>query len=148
MGSIAQRIIARNVTGQVTAASIVRSVAEQTAAAGEFTYEPGVSNYPVLTGGLTDVAGGQRFAYRIYGSGTVDFELLVENRAISGDAGVTVDSIQRGTLSSPSEGSLAEAGKKITGVSADGNEKTAIWLGSLDGFSEGDSVTRRPYVSS
>jgi len=116
-------------------------------ASGEFVYEPGVSNYPILTGGLTDVANGQRFSYRVYGSGTVSFELLVENRAISGDAGATTDSIQRGTLSSPSEGSLADAGKKITGVSADGNEKTAVWLGSSDGFSEGDSVARRPYIS-
>lgn len=107
---------------------------------GDFVYESGVQ-YGVLTGGLSAVPGGQQFSFRVIGDGgTVNFELLVAQDDLS-------DAVTRGTLSSPSEGSITEAGKKISGVTADGGEVTAIWNGSTDGFSSGDYVERRPFIS-
>lgn len=105
----------------------------------DVTYEPG-ANLGILTGDVASVPGGQRFTYRPFGSGTVNFELLVQEGAIS-------DAAVRGTLGSPSQGSLADGNKKITGVTADGNEKTAVWLGASDGFSDGDFVFRVPFIS-
>jgi hypothetical protein len=107
---------------------------------GDFLYEPGVQ-YGVLTGGLTAVPGGQQFAFRVIGdSSSVNFELLVSD-------GTMGAAVTRGTLSSPSEGSITDAGKKISGVTSDGGLVTAVWNGSTDGFSSGDYVERKPFIS-
>jgi hypothetical protein len=103
-------------------------------------YEDG-ANLGILTGETTAVPGGQQFKFRIFGSGSANFELLVE------EGTMTSGTPTRGTLGSPSEGTLTDGNKKITGVTADGNEKTAVWLGSTDGFSDGDFVQRTPFIS-
>lgn len=128
-----------------SAGGAISAFSDASDGAGEVCYDTD-AKFVYHGGDFVRKVGGQEFSFYPFGGGTCGVSLLVQRNALTPAQGVGPDYCHRGTLSTPSEGTLVDSNKRISGVSANGAKKTAIWVGGDDGFSVGDFVERQIYV--